>query len=330
MGGQENAMELHAKREEQDRQERAWKVKADAQREEEYKRSNAARAKVFGDAMRSASVHMGSDPIDAVPFFESVEHLFDVFSLSDNLKVDIMRPCLSERAVKLLSQLDVGKLKEYENVKRYILSQFRLSPRLFLDKFNNAVKQHDETAVLFASRLNTLLKYNFDSRKVSRFDELFSLLICDRIKSALAEDCLNHVSAVESVADNGWIECDRLTDLIDTYYANRVNGRPSAEAIGAGVKNRARNFVNKVETRSNGHVGKPVFDGQVDNTKPSCRKVVRSTEGREVAAKCWHCQGPHLKRDCPQLTSTTNQATPRSAGTRPAGTSSNEKPIRFN
>ena len=87
-------LELQAKREDQDRQERAWKAKIDDEREEERKRSSAARAKVFGDAMRNASVRMGSDPIEAIPFFESVEHLFDVFKVPDKLKVDLMRPYL--------------------------------------------------------------------------------------------------------------------------------------------------------------------------------------------------------------------------------------------
>jgi hypothetical protein len=137
-------MDFQAKRDDQERQERAWRVKADEEKEEERKRSNAARAKLFGDAMRNASVRMGSDPIEAIPFFEGIEHLFDVFKVPDNLKVDLLRPYLSERAVKLLSQLDAGKLNDYNDVKRYILSQFRLSPRLFLERFNNAVRHHDE------------------------------------------------------------------------------------------------------------------------------------------------------------------------------------------
>jgi hypothetical protein len=323
-------MELQAKREDQERQERAWRVKADEEKEEERKRSNAARAKLFGDAMRNASVRMGRDPIEVIPFFESTEHLFDVFEVPNNLKVDLLRPYLSERAVKLLSQLDAGKLNDYNDVKRYILSQFRLSPRLFLEKFNNAVRHHDETAVLFASRLKTLLKHYLDSRKITTFDELFSLLICDRIKAALAEDCLNYVLSAEGLTDNGWIECDKLTDIIDMYYANRVNGRPSAEAIGAGVKNRARNFGTKGETRGNGQAGKPVMDERVDNARFSDRRGTRSVEGREAAAKCWHCQGPHLKRDCPRLGPVTNQGTPRSTGMRPAGTGGNGKTLRCN
>jgi Na+-translocating ferredoxin:NAD+ oxidoreductase RnfC subunit len=115
-------MELQAKREDQERQECAWRAKADEEKEEERKRSNVERAKLFDDAMRNASVRMGSDPIDAIPFFEGIEHLFDVFKAPNNSKVDLLRPYLSERAVKLLSQLDAGKLNDYNDVKRYILS----------------------------------------------------------------------------------------------------------------------------------------------------------------------------------------------------------------
>lgn len=71
-------MELQAKCEKQDRQERAWKVKADAEREEEYKRSNAA--KVFGNAKRSASVRMNNDRIETIPFFLKVQDICATFS----------------------------------------------------------------------------------------------------------------------------------------------------------------------------------------------------------------------------------------------------------
>ena len=53
------ALELAAKREDRDRQERAWKANADEEKEEEYKgkTSSAARAKVFGDAMHGQRSH---------------------------------------------------------------------------------------------------------------------------------------------------------------------------------------------------------------------------------------------------------------------------------
>lgn len=73
-----------------------------------------------------------------------------------------MRPYVSERDVQLLSQLYTIKEQVYAAVKRYILSQLRLTPRALLNKFNNTNRTNrlpEETAVLFASRLKTLLQY---------------------------------------------------------------------------------------------------------------------------------------------------------------------------
>jgi hypothetical protein len=217
----------------------------------------------------------------------------------DKLMVDLMRPYLSERAVKLLSHLETSQMEDYEIVKRYILSQLRLSPRLFLERFNGAVKQQNETAVLFASRLKTLLKYYLDSRKVSTFEKLFSLLISDKIKATLNEDCLNHVLSVEALADDGWVSHDKLGDLIDTYDANRVNGRPRASAIGAGSVQYSSKVNNKgtdgAEMR-----GEQVSGQQFVDRRPT--NGTAQTVGPGVAPKsCWHCGGHHLKRNCPQL-----------------------------
>jgi hypothetical protein len=84
-----------AQKEDSERQERVWKMKADEHEREERYRSNAARAKHFGDAMRNALVRMADDPVDAIPFFESVERLFDTLKVPDNLKTDFLRPYLS-------------------------------------------------------------------------------------------------------------------------------------------------------------------------------------------------------------------------------------------
>jgi predicted Holliday junction resolvase-like endonuclease len=78
----ETEMELRHKQKEAEKemQQQAWKIKGDDDEREIRLRSTAARAKLFGDAMRNASVQMGSDPVDAIPFFENIEHLFNVFN----------------------------------------------------------------------------------------------------------------------------------------------------------------------------------------------------------------------------------------------------------
>jgi len=83
--------------------------------------------------------------------------------------------------------------------------------------------------VAFASRLKGLLNYYLESRRVSDFDGLFELLICDRIKSSLSEACSRHVLSVENVIERGWLDIDALSDVIDRFAAcYNNNNRPQA------------------------------------------------------------------------------------------------------
>ena len=51
---------------------------------------------------------------------------------------------------------------------------------------------------LFSSKLRGLLLQYLDERKVTKFDELVSLLVSDRIKSSLTDQCLKYVLSIES------------------------------------------------------------------------------------------------------------------------------------
>jgi hypothetical protein len=63
-------------------------------------RLNAARAKVLGDAMRSAAISMDDEPKDGNPFVENTERLSVNFRMPDNLNINLMHLYLSEHTVK--------------------------------------------------------------------------------------------------------------------------------------------------------------------------------------------------------------------------------------
>ena len=120
-----------------------------------------------------------------------------------------------------------------ERLKAAVLKEFKLSPNVYLDRFNTYRKVDSESYVAFASRLKGLLNYYLESRHVDDFDGLFELLICDRIKSSLSEACLRHVLSVENATERGWLDIDALSDAVDKYAAcYNNNNRPQAFAIG--------------------------------------------------------------------------------------------------
>ena len=282
-------------------------------------RSRAAQAKLFGDAMRSAAVKLSTDPLELLPFFENVERVFRTLEVPDYLRADLIRPYLNERAVKLLSQLDATQQSDYKSVKDYLIQQFRLSPRFFLDKFNGITRQHDETARSFISRLKTLLSYYLKSRNVRSFDQLVSLLVSDRYKSILTDDCLNHVLSIEATKDVGWLDCDALADVVDNYYANRIKGRPAAASVGQ--KPLYRSTLNSNSNRSVNNRG--VEQGRnvnVAQAQHSGSTTVKKTigENKPSGIVCWHCNGVgHTKAGCPLLANGNRSS--RQASGRPGG-----------
>jgi len=86
-------------RREGDLKERELQLMARRNDEERERRDSATvKGKFFGDAMRSATIRMGPDVLDAVPFFKNVEQLFSVYEVPDALQAILVRPFLNDRA----------------------------------------------------------------------------------------------------------------------------------------------------------------------------------------------------------------------------------------
>jgi len=103
---------------------------------------------------------------------------------------------------------------------------------VYLERFNTCHKDTDETYVAFASRLNGLLYYYLESRRVDNFEKLCELLICDRVKSVLPDGCLRYVLSIESSNDPSWLDLRALTKAVDRYAAAHCTGdKPRASAV---------------------------------------------------------------------------------------------------
>jgi len=108
-----------------------------------------------------------------------------------------------------------------------------MSVATYLQRFNMCVKSADERYVAYASRLQGLLMYYVDNRQVTKFKELCELLLCDRVKSSLSENCLKHILSVESNKKKGWLPIKELTETADRFIAARGDtAKPKAFAVG--------------------------------------------------------------------------------------------------
>jgi hypothetical protein len=153
-----------------------------AREERERMDSPVYKAKLFGEALRGTLPMMPNDAIDLISWLRSVEQLILDFKVSDNLKVHLLKPHSTEQARTLIARMNPDEASRYDDVKRMLLHEFKLSSSALLDRFNGLIRNPSETFTLYGNRLKSVLTYYVESRKAERFDLLLELLICYRIK----------------------------------------------------------------------------------------------------------------------------------------------------
>ena len=236
------ARSVALEREERSREAELAVRKAELQRQRERDRLQQEkeqtvvhRATFFGDAMRNTFGPMPNDGVEIIAYFSGVEQLFKNFEVPDDLQAVLLKPYLSERARTLVSRMDPEKAACYKEVKTMLLGEYKLSPRVYLKRYQALCRGADETFTLFASRLKGMLTYYVDSRKVTERDDLMDLLLCDRVKDSLSDACLKHVLSVESTMPGGWLMLDKLCATVDMYQANNLDYSKPRVAAAAGA-----------------------------------------------------------------------------------------------
>jgi hypothetical protein len=262
--------------------------------DEDRKRKDALvhQLKLFGDAMKGSAFNMTDDPLDLVPFFKHIEQLFDELGTTEELKVKLLRPYLNERAKMLVARVDPDKSNDFKFIKDYLLREFQLSPKVYLERFNTVVKPADETYMLFASKLKGLFDFYTASRKVDDFDHLVSLLVADRLKQSFSDTCLRHVLTVEASAKDGWLDYVKLAEVADTFQANQTNlrvGQVGCSGPAGGGQSKPKPQINYVPQ-------KPTVN------RSSSVPGANAQSGTIASVRtCYKCKSPdHLMRDCPK------------------------------
>jgi len=179
--------------------------------------SPAAHMKRYGDALRGALGRMPTEPTDLPAFFDNAEILFRNINIPHGFRAQLLMPYLTDKARVLVGRMDPSKSFDYNEVKSLILREFKLTPWAYLKRYQTTSKTSDEAYMMFVSRLQTLLQYYVNSRHVTKFADLVSLMIADHVKPMLSSGCFKYVLSVENTTDVGWLQHRTLAEVIDTY-----------------------------------------------------------------------------------------------------------------
>ncbi|GFT58774.1 integrase catalytic domain-containing protein [Trichonephila clavipes] len=246
-------------------------------------------------------------------FFHSLEKAFQIKSVPDELKAEILLNILGERVNNLLTYVSQEDLSNCVKIKELILREFEPTPQECLSNFKKARKLPSENYVQFASRLSATFDYYCQLRKVNEFRSLCDLIISDKFFETLDRDTMNHIATKQGET---YFKPQQLGRECDVYLSAR--GKVSNDLMrrnpGSAVKTYGRNRLQTVSTWRQERNSSNVF---VAETKPNCvlckgnnfhplskcyqfKKL--SVEDRvEVVNQnnlCFRCFLPHRLKEC--------------------------------
>ncbi|GFS56081.1 integrase catalytic domain-containing protein [Trichonephila clavipes] len=199
-------------------------------------------------------------------FFHSLEKAFQIKSVPDELKAEILLNTLGERVNNLLTYVSQEDLSNYVKIKELILREFEPTPQECLSYFKKARKLPSENYVQFASRLSATFDYYCQLRKVNEFRSLCDLIISDKIFETLDRDTMNHIATKQGET---YFKPQQLGRECDVYLSARgkISNDLMSRNPGSGVKTDGRNRLQTVSTWRQERNSSNVF---VAETKTNC------------------------------------------------------------
>ena len=196
--------------------------------EQQKQRSLMNRLKIAADSLKHVLPNQPPDAAEFPLFFKTVEGFFASFEIDKDLQAKLLLPKLSTRSKAMLARMPPDDADVYEKVKKFLLTEYKLSPREYRTKFLTATRAASETCQLFASRLACLFEYYAQSRDVDNYKQLCQLLVADRLKECLPTGALQYVLSLEG---DSWFEPSKIASLADVYLSNCTSVKKQSENV---------------------------------------------------------------------------------------------------
>ncbi|GFU44295.1 transposon Tf2-6 polyprotein [Trichonephila clavipes] len=223
-------------------------------------------------------------------FFQSLERLFRVKNVPENLKAEILINILSERAHNILLCIKDDEIKEYDLFKSLILREFQPTAQECLLNFRKAKRQADETHVQFGTRLSAMFKYYLKIRNVVDFKSLVDLsliIISDKFLDTLEPETASHIKIMQA---DQWMTPDELGKACDTFFISKNRSLHDSRN-----PNTFKSKNDYVYSKNRANMG---YTNQFQRQFPKHNQSVRA----DKTVSCYICGGPHFARNCTKKT----------------------------
>jgi len=138
-------------------------------RQEHNDRENKleVRLKRMSDLMRGLIPKFPDDLTKIPDYLNSIQRLFTLYSVSNDLKITLVTPHFSEKARLLLITLPPNEIESYEGFRDAILREFKLTPEKYLEGFNRTDKIGGESYENLSTRLRSNLRFSKEKKVCS-------------------------------------------------------------------------------------------------------------------------------------------------------------------
>ena len=196
---------------------------------------------------------MRDDEMDVPGYFRDVENIFNDFATNDDLKITLLIPHMNTKAKKVVQRLTEEQRLDYNIVKRSILQEFKMTPKVYKDKFQDTMRVMGETWLQYVSRLELYLRYYLESRTVTTFEDLKDLLVADRMREVMPLEIRKLILLKE---EETWLKPRVMAEQADIFSANlRETSGVYAVNSGRGNDYRGRLNHNRSQFGRNQHRG---------------------------------------------------------------------------
>ena len=162
-------------------------------------------------------------------------------------------PHMNIKAKKVVQRLTEEQRLDYNIVKRSILQEFKMTPKVYKDKFQDTMRVMGETWFQYVSRLELYLKYYLESRTVTTFEDLKDLLVADRVREVMPVEVRKLILLKE---EETWLKPRVMAEQADIFFANlRETSGVYAANSGRGNDYRGRLNHNRSQFGGNQHIG---------------------------------------------------------------------------
>jgi len=88
----------------------------------------ALQTKRFGEMMRHVLLKMPLESAKLPQFFKTVEKLYAMYEISAEIQAKILIPLFTAQAKSLVNQMSIDDMSKYDELKKFLLTGYKLTP----------------------------------------------------------------------------------------------------------------------------------------------------------------------------------------------------------